>query len=162
MKRIESLEPILGGKPKILILGSMPSVVSLERREYYGHGRNQFWRIMGDLFGFKANASYEYRKAAITSKGIAVWDVLKSCERKGSLDQNIQKMEYNDIVGLIRRVPSIQLVVLNGGTAKSVFLKEFKESLPDIKIISLGSTSPAYTISYERKLEQWREILQYV
>lgn len=160
MERIQSFAPIVGKEPKILILGSMPSVASLHQMEYYGHGRNQFWRIMGDLFDFDGKHSYETRKENIISQGIAVWDVFSACERKGSLDQHIKEPEYNDIVGFVKEHPSIRVILLNGKKAADAYRKQFQKMMPDIKAVLLGSTSPAYTIPYEEKLSQWRIILE--
>jgi len=158
MKRIQSFEPIVGDEPIILILGSMPSVVSLDRQEYYGHKRNQFWRIMGELFDFSRDDDYEVRKQSLMSHGIAVWDVFSACERDGSLDQAIKKPEYNDIVGFIKEHPSIRAVLLNGKKATDSYRKYFQADLAHIKNYSLGSTSPAYTLAYEEKLNQWKII----
>ena len=158
MERITGFEPIVGESPKILILGTMPSVKSLECQEYYGFGRNQFWKIMGELFGFDRNADYELRKARMAEKGIAIWDVISSCERNGSLDQNIKNPEYNDIVGFIKTRPTIKKVILNGGTARDIYKRRFLIFLPEIEMVPFYSTSPASAISYQRKLEQWQRI----
>jgi hypoxanthine-DNA glycosylase len=156
MDKIKAFNPIVGEQPQILILGTMPSVKSLEYEEYYGYGRNQFWRIMGDLFGFERDDDYELRKIRITENGIAVWDVISSCERKGSLDKDIKNAEYNDIIGFIKGHPSIIKVVLNGGKARDIYKKRFEPYLSDIETIALYSTSPANAISYERKFGQWK------
>ncbi|MBK5251521.1 MAG: DNA-deoxyinosine glycosylase [Peptostreptococcaceae bacterium] len=156
MSRIKAFDPIVGENPRVLILGTMPSVKSLEHEEYYGHGRNQFWKIMGDLFGFERNDDYELRKLRLIEKGIAVWDVVFSCERKGSLDKDIKNAEYNDVIGFIKEHPSIIKVVLNGGKARDIYKKRFEPYLPDVEIIALYSTSPANAISYERKFGQWK------
>ncbi len=158
MVRIEAFEPILGKNPEILILGTMPSVKSLENSEYYGHGRNQFWRIMGDLFGFKRDDDYGLRKRRIIENKIAVWDVIGSCERKGSLDRDIKNARYNDIPGFIKDHPTIKIVVLNGGKARDVYRKNFESLLPEVESYAFYSTSPANAISYERKFEQWKKI----
>ena len=158
MERISGFEPILGENPKVLILGSMPSVKSLENNEYYGHGRNQFWRIMGDLFGFDRHDPYDHRRQVIISKGIAVWDVLESCERKGSLDKDIREAAYNDIPGLLKRYPTISHVVLNGGKARDVFKKHFSDYREGIEIHAFYSTSPANAMAFEKKMNQWKAI----
>ncbi|HKL10970.1 MAG TPA: DNA-deoxyinosine glycosylase [Clostridia bacterium] len=158
MDRIEAFEPILGKNPEILILGTMPSVKSLENREYYGHGRNQFWRIMGDLFGFRRDDDYELRKRRIIEKKIAVWDVIGSCERKGSLDRDIKNARHNDITGFIKGHPTIKTVVLNGGKARDIYKKYFESSLPEVESFAFYSTSPANAIPYERKYEQWSKL----
>ena len=156
MSKIKAFAPIVGENPRILILGTMPSVKSLENEEYYGHGRNQFWRIMGDLFGFMRDDDYELRKIKIMENGIAVWDVISSCERKGSLDKDIKNAEYNDVITFVKEHPSILKVVLNGGKARDVYKKRFEPYLSDIESIALYSTSPANAISYERKFGQWK------
>lgn len=158
MERIEAFEPILGNNPVILILGTMPSVKSLENSEYYGHGRNQFWRIMGDLFGFSRNEDYDFRKRRITENGIALWDVIASCERKGSLDKDIKNASYNDIAAFVKNHPTIRIVVLNGGKARDIYRKHFEEFLPEIESHAFYSTSPANAISYEKKYEQWSKL----
>ena len=93
--------------PRLLILGNMPSVMSLAAQQYYANPRNAFWRITGEIFGFDAGAPYETRTAALRARGVAVWDVLRSCRRKGSLDSAIEpdSMVANDFGTLVRRVP---------------------------------------------------------
>lgn len=162
MREIISFEPIIGEEPKVLILGSMPSVKSLEVQEYYGFGHNQFWKIMGELFGFDKDSSYEKRKNELIKNRIALWDVIHSCRREGSLDKDIKDIEVNDIVGLVRENPSITTVILNGGKARDIYKKHFKNDLEDIESIALYSTSPANAIKYERKLEQWSIIKKIV
>jgi len=161
MSRVKAFDPIVGENPLILILGTMPSVKSLENEEYYGHGRNQFWRIMGDLLGFDSDDNYQLRKLRLIEKGIALWDVISSCERKGSLDKDIKNAEYNDIVGFIEAHSTIKTVVLNGGKARNIYVKQFKPFLPDIDVFAFYSTSPANAISYERKLKQWRQFKEW-
>lgn len=162
MGRIDSFEPIIGGNPKILILGTMPSVMSLEVEEYYGFGRNQFWRIMGDLFGFDRDDPYEFRKACVIEHGIAIWDVMQSCDRKGSLDKDIKNAVYNDILGLIQEYPSIKMVLANGSKARDVYRKQFQAHLPEIGLLAFYSTSPANAIAYEKKMVVWRQILEFL
>ncbi|BES65031.1 DNA-deoxyinosine glycosylase [Gottschalkiaceae bacterium SANA] len=162
MGRIDSFEPIIGNKPTVLILGTMPSVKSLEVEEYYGFGRNQFWRIMGDLFGFDRNDPYEFRKACLIKHGIAVWDVMQSCERKGSLDKDIKNAVYNDIAELIEKHPSIKVVIANGSKARDVYNRQFRKVLPQIEMTPYYSTSPANAIAYDKKLKQWQELLDLI
>lgn len=158
MERITAFEPVVGENPKILILGTMPSARSLQCREYYGHGRNQFWRIMGELFSFESDGDYEFRKRRLMDEGIALWDVIHACERKGSLDRDIKNAEYNDIAGFIRRHPTIEKVVLNGGKARDIYQKRFQKELPAVEMFAFYSTSPANAISYERKFSQWKQL----
>ena len=87
---VQSFPPLVAPGCRVLVLGSMPSVASLDRQEYYGHARNAFWPLMAGLFGFDATAPYEARCLALTSAGVAVWDVLHACVRPGSLDSSIR------------------------------------------------------------------------
>ena len=108
--RVESFPPLLGGTPRVLVLGSMPSVASIEAGEYYAHPRNAFWPLMAELFGFDAQACYQDRVQALTASGVAVWDVLQSCVREGSLDASIDRASEvpNAFVALLRAQPSLQ------------------------------------------------------
>lgn len=160
--RIHAFEPIVGHDPKILILGSMPSVASLDIQEYYGFGRNQFWQIMGEIYGFDRDDPYMYRQMKIREHGIALWDVIESCERKGSLDANIVDASYNDVVGFIRMHPTIRKVILNGSKARDVYRRQFAFLLQDIESMALYSTSPANAISYKKKYRQWQAALMAV
>ena len=158
--RIYSFPPIIGDNPKILILGSMPSVKSLEKGEYYGFGPNQFWRILGDVYGFNRDDPYNMRVEIIKNEGIALWDVIESCEREKSLDQNITKEIYNDITGLLKAYPTIQRILLNGGKAYEDFRKTVDTAQENWEVIKLYSTSPASTIPYIKKLEAWTRALK--
>lgn len=155
---IKSFPPIVGESPRVLILGSMPGVQSLKTEEYYGFGRNQFWRIMGDLFGFDTDLSYDSRIEMIKKNNIALWNVIHSCTRKGSLDSDIQNITVNDIPGFLKQHPSITSIYLNGGKAEQVLKKYFSTELTDVEVVKLYSTSPANAISYQIKLAQWAQI----
>ena len=103
------LPPIIDDGSRVLILGNMPSVMSLAAQRYYANPRNAFWRITGEIFGFDASAPYEARTAALRARGVAVWDVLRSCRRKGSLDSAIEpdSMVANDFALLFDAYPPI-------------------------------------------------------
>lgn len=154
--------PIARGDARILILGSLPSQRSLEMSEYYAHPRNAFWRIMGELVG--AEGEYSARCKALMDAGIAVWDVLHSSVRPGSLDADI-RMETarpNDFAGFFERHPDVRRVGLNGRKAEDIFRRQV---LPDLdaaspELVSLPSTSPAHAaMSFANKLEIWRSML---
>lgn len=159
---LHAFPPIIGENPKVLILGSMPSVKSLEKSHYYGHPNNHFWKIMGALFSFDPKAPYAYRTAILQDNGIAIWDVIASCERQGSLDSNIRNPKYHDVPGLINHYPTITHVVLNGGKAKDVYQKTFAPHLPHITAHPFFSTSTASRIPYERKFAQWQAIITFL
>jgi len=159
--------PIIGGDPKILILGSMPSDTSLKQNQYYAYSRNAFWYIMGDLFNFSIEATYAEKKALLIKNRVALWDVLQECERDGSLDSSIigSSIKTNDFSHLLLSYPSIQLIVFNGATAEKEYKKrvfpDLKERLQMIKMIRLPSTSPAMAaLSKEQKRLEWSVLIE--
>lgn len=166
---IKSFEPIVVCAPKLLILGSMPSVKSLEKFQYYGHPRNQFWPILAELFEEDLDhpgddSSYAFKVALAKEKGLAIWDVLGSCEREGSLDSNIKNEAPNPIEDFLDKYPSIQVIIFNGGKAETSFKKHFKGLYKSgtYTFIKMPSTSPAYTMKFEDKLKAWESILAYL
>ena len=158
--RVESFPPLLGDAPRVLVLGSMPSVASIEAGEYYGHPRNAFWPLMAELFGFNAQARYPDRVQELTESGVAVWDVLQSCVREGSLDASIDRASEvpNDFVALLRERPSLRHVALNGRKAEQVWRRVVGDSLR-LPTTVLPSTSPAMAaLDFAGKLAQWRVV----
>jgi len=154
--------PIIGGRPRVLILGSMPGDASLRLGEYYGHRRNAFWAIMTDLLGLPADADYRQRTAALVAGGIALWDVLAACERDGSLDAAIrpESIQVNDFHWLFADYPGIELIVFNGGTAEREYHKRVRPGLMPadqaIPMRRLPSTSPAYAgMPLAEKMSVW-------
>ncbi len=150
------LPPVSGPEPRILILGSFPSVLSLAHNEYYGNPKNRFWAVMEELYGVPASAPYAGRLAMLTGKGIALWDVIRSCDREGSADSRIRNVVPNDIAGFVRTRPSLRLIALNGRTAGRLYLR-FAQ-VPEIPSIILPSTSPANAATtFPEKVRRWRE-----
>ena len=162
-ERIKGLPPLCGEHSRILILGSMPSVASLEKQQYYGHPRNAFWPIMAELLGFEKNLSYRENARRVTEHGIAIWDVIGECVRPGSLDSAIVRgsERINPIPDFLGTRPTIHTLALNGGTADRFFRRY---CLPDLdaqalRILSLPSTSPANArMSFAEKCERWRAL----
>ena len=156
--------PIVGPRPTILVLGSLPGQASLAANEYYAQPRNDFWPIMSALCGADPALDYRDRCAALERAGIALWDVLEAAERRGSLDANIvtASARVNDIAGLVAEQRSIRLLAFNGKKAADIFSKRIAADLPrgDIETAVLPSTSPAHAaMRRERKLELWRAAL---
>ncbi|HEY6649293.1 MAG TPA: DNA-deoxyinosine glycosylase [Mycobacterium sp.] len=156
---LHGLPPIIADGAHTLILGNMPSVMSLDAQQYYANPRNAFWRITGEIYGFDASAPYDVRTAALTAHGIAVWDVLRSCRRIGSLDSAVEpdSMVANDFQRFFNRHPSISRVFFNGAAAEKNF-NRLVRVMPDFQYRRLPSTSPAQTMRYEDKLAAWRII----
>jgi hypoxanthine-DNA glycosylase len=163
--RVHSFPPIARADARVLILGSMPGVASLEVQRYYAHPRNAFWTVMGALVGATPDLPYDQRLGRLQDAGIAVWDVLHSAEREGSLDTAILNAEPNDVPGLLEDCPQITLVVTNGSYATATFKRLlWKPCLavrPALRHAALPSTSPANARSNTaRKLEVWRAVLE--
>lgn len=144
----------------------MPGAASLAAGQYYAHPRNAFWPIMGELFGAAPQLDYTRRVAALKAARVAVWDVLHSCVREGSLDSSIaaDSLAVNDLAGFLRRHRGIRHVFFNGGTAESVFRRS---ALPTLSAAQAGrlsfrrlpSTSPANAgSSVAQKLAAWRAV----
>jgi hypoxanthine-DNA glycosylase len=157
--RLFGLPPIIGEGAHTLILGNMPSAMSLAAQQYYGNPRNAFWRITGDIFGYAVDDPYDTRTSALQTHGIAVWDVLRSCRRVGSLDSAVEpdSMEPNDFRKLFDKHPNITRVFFNGAAAEKNFNRLVRVA-PDLSYRRLPSTSPAQTMRYEDKLAAWRRI----
>lgn len=143
---------------RMLIVGSMPSVKSLADAQYYAHPRNAFWPIMFDVFSVERSGDYEKKKALIREHGLALWDVAAVCEREGSLDSAMRDIAFNDFASLYAQCPNIRTVLCNGGTAHALFLRS--GAAGDRRVVRMPSTSPAYTMAYEKKLSCWREALE--
>jgi hypoxanthine-DNA glycosylase len=158
---LEGLPPIADDRARLLILGNMPSAMSLAAREYYGNPRNGFWRITADIYGFDAASHYEKRTAALRACGVAVWDVLRLCRREGSLDSAIERdsMVANDFGAFFAAHPAIDRVFFNGAAAERNFMRLVAVDRP-LPHVRLPSTSPAQTMRFEDKLAAWRAALR--
>lgn len=149
------LLPVTGPDPRILILGSFPSVLSLERHEYYGNPKNRFWAVMENVFAVPALLPYAERTRLLTGRGVALWDVVAACDRPGSADSRIRDAVPNDIAGFCRDHPGIRLVALNGSTAGRLYHR-FAD-LPGLPSVILPSTSPAHaSMPFAEKVERWQ------
>ena len=155
---IHSFPPVIDDGCRVLILGSMPSVVSLKRQQYYGHKQNYFWPMMFTIFEEPYSDDFAEKKRMLLRHHIALWDVLASCEREGSLDSNITDEEPNDIRTLLQDYPSIQYLMFNGGKAFQSFKKYFPDLLEQLAWKQMPSTSPAHTMKREEKLRQWQMV----
>lgn len=167
MNIVTSFPPIISENAQVLILGSMPGIRSLALNQYYGHPRNLFWFFMGEICSALPVLDYQSRVSVIQRSGIALWDVLKHCERAGSLDADIIASSEvpNDLPGLITEHPNIRAIAFNGKKAEKAFHKHSLSGLPDegITLLSLPSTSPANaSIPKAEKLKRWMEIKKYL
>lgn len=155
--------PIAAPSARVLILGSLPGVVSLQHRQYYAQPQNAFWRIMGDLFGFAPNLPYDARTEALIAREVALWDVCACAQRSGSLDSAIEpgSVKANDFATLFARHPGIGLICFNGTKASHLYrtrvMPTLDADLQGIPSRVLPSTSPAHAaMPYSAKRSAWQ------
>jgi hypoxanthine-DNA glycosylase len=155
----EGLPPVIADGARLLLLGSFPSERSLIAGEYYANRRNQFWPLLGALFDFDAELPYARRIEAVTGHGVALWDVVHSCRRAGSMDAKIDRktLVVNDFAPLWNDHPGLERILLNGLTALELFERNVVTELP---IARLPSSSGAMAISFADKLTRWRAAFQ--
>lgn len=164
---IKSFKPIAAKDARFLILGSMPGQVSLSRQQYYAHPRNQFWAIICGVMGIDLNTSYPFRRQQLIAHQIALWDVMKSCRRVGSLDSQINETSItaNDIEALLNQCCHISLICFNGAKAEATYKRHVMPQLPAsmaaLPVVRLPSTSPAYAaMPFAQKMQSWKQALQ--
>ncbi|GAA0715886.1 DNA-deoxyinosine glycosylase [Dokdonella soli] len=167
--RVSSFPPQVGADCRVLMLGTVPSLRSLAMRQSYAHPHNLFWPFMGELFDAGPELPYAERIARLHAVGIGIWDVLRDCERSGSLDSSIRVGSEiaNDIPGLLDAHPTITAIALNGAKAQQVFARRIAPRIETqaalrVEILALPSTSPANaSIPRAAKLERWRAVLRW-
>ena len=163
--RVHSFAPIATVRSRVLILGTMPGQASLCARQYYAHPRNAFWPIVGELLGFDAGSEYGIRTASLAAAGIALWDVLQSCERESSLDSDIDRdtIVPNDFVTFFAGHPHIRRICFNGANAERLYARYARPLLAghrQIETVRLPSTSPAHAaMPLREKLRAWRVVV---
>lgn len=160
----QGFPPVANPDARVLILGSMPGEASLQANEYYANQRNAFWRIMGDLIGVEPALPYAQRLECLTAAGIALWDVIATCERYGSLDSDIvnSSVRANDFLAFFAVHRRIERIFFNGGAAETNFRRHVLPRLddPGFRMMRLPSTSPAHAArGYPEKLQAWAAIL---
>lgn len=162
MKLLQGFAPVAQAGARKLILGSMPGVASLEAVQYYAFQRNAFWKIMGDLFAAGPELDYPMRLRILGENHIALWDVIETCQRPGSLDSAISEddLVINNFNRFFKRYPQIDEIYFNGQKAAALFKKKVTPGLKkNYRYTVLPSTSPAYAAkSYADKLAAWSVI----
>ena len=160
-----SFPPIAARDARVLILGSVPSIASLAKQQYYGHPQNAFWPIMGRLFGAGRELPYDERQRILHEHGVAVWDVLRECHREGSLDADIcvDSESPNDFAEFFRDHRQIATVFFNGQRSEAMFRRHVLPSMAELerqfRYVRLPSTSPAHAgRSFAQKLAVWRAV----
>ncbi len=158
MQRYEHpFDPILFSDTETLILGTFPSLDSFRYDFYYAHKRNQFWKILSQIFGMPARTHAE-RIALLQHARIGLWDIVASCERRNSADSNLKKCTLHDIPALLARHPSIRQIAFTGKKAAALYMRQYSD-LP-VETVTLPSPSPAYAaMSPEAKREIYAQVL---
>jgi len=162
---VRSFAPIARADARVLILGSMPGQASLDAQQYYAYPHNAFWPIMSSLLGFDPQLTYAQRVAALIERSVAVWDVLQSCERPGSLDASIVEATIvaNDFAAFFDDHPAVGHIFFNGAKAETAYRRHVLPNLePQCRGLAmqrLPSTSPAHAaLRLAQKLDQWRHV----
>lgn len=165
--QLTGLPPVVADGARVLVLGSMPGATSLRTSQYYAHPRNRFWGIMEVLHGISTQWPFAERASALTSAGLALWDVLKHCERIGSLDIKIVPATEvpNDLSAFLGWYRTIERIVFNGKKAAASFRRLVTPNLEPrsvnrLEMVTAPSTSPANTrLSDAQIVDAWREAL---
>ncbi len=155
-----TFEPVFDENSRILILGTFPSVKSREQGFYYGHPQNRFWKILANLLNEPVPETIETKKAFLLKHGIAVWDVVASCDITGSSDSSIKNVVPADLSQVLDHAP-IEKIFANGGKAYSLYQK-YAFPITGREAQKLPSSSPANASwQMERLLGVWNQILPY-
>jgi|WetSurMetagenome_2_1015567.scaffolds.fasta_scaffold176096_2 double-stranded uracil-DNA glycosylase len=160
-----SFPPIIDTSSRILILGSLPGDESLRQQQYYAHPRNQFWRILAEIYHVPFPATYPDREALVLQHQLALWDVVQHGEREGSLDQALRNTTPNNFQWLFTTYPNLRTIVFNGRKAHDLFARLVlkQPSLADLNQfprLLMPSTSPAATLPLTEKIKQWQAIAE--
>ena len=156
-----SFPPVVDGRTRLLVLGSLPGERSLAEARYYAHPRNHFWALIGAVIERNlVGLGYEARLATLLDAGVGLWDVVASATRRGSLDTAIREVEANPLPDLAATLPQLRAVAFNG--AKSAEIGRKALSGTAIDLVALPSSSPAYTLQLEAKLARWKELRRFL
>lgn len=151
--------PVYDENSRVLILGTFPSAKSRETHFYYGHPQNRFWKLLAFLCRWPIPATIPEKKEMLLKNGVALWDVIQSCEIAGSSDSSIKNVIPSDLSRILT-CSSITRIYANGKTAQKLYDK-YQKPQTCMDIIALPSTSPANAAySFNRLAESWAQIFQ--
>ena len=151
------IPPLYNENSKVLILGSFPSVKSREQMFFYGHPQNRFWKVISAVMGADTPVTIEDKSDFLYRNGIALWDVIASCDITGSSDSSIKNVVANDLTVILKNA-DIKQIFVNGKTAEKYYNK-YIYPLVGISAVCLPSTSPANAAwSFEKLVKSWNVI----
>jgi hypoxanthine-DNA glycosylase len=157
-----SFPPVADERTRVLVLGSLPGEESLARQRYYANPRNHFWRLMSAVTGAElVPLDYGARLQALLDAGVGLWDSVGTASRDGSLDAAIRDHIPNALADLALSLPELKAVGFNGGTSARIGMKALAGAT-EAALIVLPSSSPAYTLAFEKKLEAWLQLRNYL
>ncbi|MBN3852360.1 DNA-deoxyinosine glycosylase [Paraburkholderia sp. Ac-20340] len=156
--------PVVDAQTRVLILGSLPGEASLAHQQYYAHKQNKFWHLVGEVIGVDLPAlDYETRLQMLLEHRVGLWDVVAQARREGSLDADIRDHAGNDLITLIGRLPSLEAIAFNGGTAARIGERILGAHAKRFRVLNLPSSSPAYaSMNFATKLVAWRALADVV
>lgn len=168
--RLQGLPPLMNPHTRMLVLGSFPSVKSLQQQQYYAHPQNHFWRIVQALWPYAPwpeSPDYAQRCQCLLAQGVGLWDVYANCVREGSLDSAIRHAQLNDFPRLLQHSPDLRAIAHNGGESfrhasavEASLAPAVRAMVGRITLHRLPSTSPANAAwTFEQKLSAWRAVL---
>lgn len=160
--RKRCFDPVVNADTRLLVLGSLPGERSLVLQQYYANPQNRFWALMSAVTGRDlVTLAYPARLSALLELNVGLWDVVAEAHRPGSLDAHIRARDDNDLAGMVASLPALTTIAFNGGTAAKLGLRALGEQATRYRIVTLPSSSPAYTLRYEDKLTQWEALRGY-
>lgn len=160
MKVIHKLKPIFNKDSQILILGSMPSIISRKNNFYYANPSNRFWLIIENLFNIKLNNNEE-KEQFLLAKKIALWDVIKSCEINGSSDSSIKNVKVNDISSIINN-SNIKAIFVTGKVALKYYDKYLKDIIKKEAIYLPSPSSANASYDLNKLISEFKIILPWI
>ena len=155
--------PVTRPDTRLLVLGSLPGVISLAEQRYYAHPRNLFWRLMSEVIGRDlVPLAYEDRLAALLDARVGLWDTVAAATREGSLDAAIRLHQASDLAALAAALPDLRSIAFNGATSAKIGRRQLG-SAPGLALLDLPSSSPAHaSLSFEKKRDSWLRLAAYL
>lgn len=163
-RRKIAFPPSVDADTRLLILGSLPGDASIKQGEYYAHRGNAFWALMGEILGDSNLRALPYamRLKRLRARGVGLWDVIESAERKGSLDSAIRAAETRDLAAFIARLPALRAIAFNGKAAAAHGRRQIGATTA-LRLIDLPSSSGAYAaMSRAAKERAWSVLTDHI